>query len=178
MPTAPHAHADHRDEPRDEPPETDPSDRLASSITRWVCLLSGVALLASAMILPAHEELARVEHQRDTALAIRAHHEARNARYQQALGSIDRGDPGTIARLTHASLGLIPASTRALVPEGGPLRDPMLFELLEPEPPATPRRDPSRSRLERLVLDPATRLWVIAGAALLTLIGLLPRAQG
>jgi len=161
----------------DDSAETTRADALASSATRWACFICGVALLAGAMFVPAREDLARVEHQRDTALAIEAHHEARIDRYDRALASIDRGDPDTMARLTHASLGLIPEHTEALVPSGAQ-RDPMLFELLEPEPFERPVYERDRSRFERLVLSETTRLWVIAGAALLALIGLLPRAAG
>jgi len=160
-----------------EQPEASRADRIASSLTRWVCFACGVALLAGAMLIASHEDLARVEHQRDTALAVEAHHEARIARYESALASIERGDPDTIARLTHANLGLIPEHAEALIPEGSP-RDPMLFELLEPGPVEARSVERSRSRLERLVLGGATRVWVIVVGALLTLIGLLPRASG
>lgn len=157
-------------------PTDQPADRFASELARWCCFAAGLALLVSAFILPVREDLRIIRHQRELALIAEQEHAARNARYQDMIGALERAEPDTILRLAHANLGLIPAGSESLSPPGE-LRDPMLFELLEPRPIPRPAYRPDRSRLERLVLSRDTRLWVVAGGAVLTLVGLLPMAR-
>ena len=151
-------------------------DRFASEVARWCCFLAGLALLVSAFVLPVREDLRIMRHQRELALIAQQEHAARNARYAEMIEALEHAEPDTILRLAHANLGLIPTGSQSLVAPGE-LRDPMLFELLEPKPIARPKYNPERTRLERLVLDRRTRLWVVAGAAVLTLMGLLPMAR-
>ena len=150
-------------------------DRFASALTRWICFAVGLALLTSAMLIPAAEQRSIVEHQRDAALAAESVHLERLDNYRAALASIEAGDTDTIAMLAQADLNLVPESAAVITP-AGPL-DPMFFERLEPAPPSIAARPSPASKLERLVLSSQSRLWIIAGAALLTLLGLLPRAD-
>ena len=158
------------------PPSGQPADRFASEVARWCCFAAGLALLVSAFVLPVREDLRLMRHQRTLALIAEQEHAARNARYQEMIDALERAEPDTILRLAHANLGLIPAGSESLAAPGQ-MRDPMLFELLEPEPIARPVYRPERTRLERLVLDRRTRLWVVATGAVLTLMGLLPMAR-
>jgi len=168
-------HVEHpSDHPAPEPSRA--PDRFASELARWCCFIAGLALLVSAFVLPVREDLRVMRHQRELALIAEQEHAARNARYEQMIEALERAEPDTILRLAHSNLGLIPVGSESLVPAGGP-RDPMLFELLEPESIDRPAYAPARSRLEGLVLDRRTRLWVVAAGAVLTLMGLLPMAQ-
>jgi hypothetical protein len=148
----------------------------ASEISRWGFFICGIILIAAAAILPLRADLDWTRHQRDLALVVEQDNAARNESYQGMIAAIDHGNPDTLQLLAHSNLGMIPADRDALVVPGV-RTDPMIFELLEPTPKPRPEFAPRYSRLERLVMIPKTRLWVLAGGILLVLIGLLPAVK-
>ncbi len=159
-------------EPDGSQPETD----YGSEIARWGFFLCGIVLIVSAAILPLRADLEWTRHQRNLARIAEQDHIARNSSYQSMIDAIDRQDPDTLRLLAQSNLGLIPAGNDALVMPGV-RNDPMLFELLEPVPLPRPEFAPNYSRLERIVMTPKARLWVLAGGILLVFIGILPRAK-
>ncbi len=152
------------------------SDNIASEISRWAFFICGLILIIAAATLPLKADLDYTRHQRDLAMVIEQENVARNASYQSMLDAIESKNPDTLRLLAQSNMGLIPASHEALLVPGEQ-RDPMVFELLEPQPLARPEFSPQYSRLERLVMIPKSRLWVIAGGIFCVLIGLLPAAE-
>lgn len=155
---------------------TDAPSEFASELARWGFFLSGIVLVIAAAILPLQADLEWTHHQRDLALIVEQDNLARNASYQRMIDAIQNKDPDTLHLLAQSNLGLIPASRDALVIPGV-RRDPMLFELLEPAPHQRPEFNPRYSRLQKLVLTPKARLWVIAGGIFLVFLGLLPKTK-
>ena len=158
--------------------QSDPSTQTdyASEVARWGFFLCGIVLVVAAAILPLNADLEWTNHQSTLARVIEQDHIARNASYQSMIDAVDRNDPDTLQLLAQSNLGLIPAGNDALVTPGV-RNDPMLLELLEPAPLPRPEFAPNYSRLERLVMVPKARLWVIAGGILLVFIGILPKAK-
>ncbi|MBO6512440.1 MAG: hypothetical protein JJ974_00555 [Phycisphaerales bacterium] len=161
--------------PRDHSDQSKTQD-LASEISRAGFFIAGIVLIVAAAILPLRADLEWTTHQRNLALVQEQENAARNASYQQMIDAIDQQNPDTLRLLAQSNLGVIPADHNALVAPGAK-PDPMVFELLEPTPLDRPEFAPRYSRLERLVMVPETRLWVIAGGMLLVLLGLLPQAK-
>lgn len=156
--------------------EPESSRDFASEISRAGFFITGLVLIVAAALLPLKADLEWTTHQRNLALVQEQENAARNASYQQMIAAIDQKNPDTLRLLAQSNLGVIPADHNALVAPGAK-QDPMVFELLEPAPLIRPEFMPRYSRLERLVMIPKTRLWVIAGGMLLVLMGLLPAAK-
>ncbi len=157
-------------------PESDSSRDYASEISRAGFFITGLVLIVAAAVLPLRADLEWTTHQRNLALVQEQENLARNASYAQMIAAIDQKNPDTLRLLAQSNLGVIPADHNALVAPGAK-PDPMVFELLEPAPLTRPEFAPRYSRLERLVMIPETRLWVIAGGMLLVLLGMLPQAK-
>lgn len=162
--------------PKSQPPQPGLPDNIASEISRWACFISGIILIVAASILPLRADLDWTRHQRNLALVAEQENAARNESYQHMIDAIDQKNPDTLRLLAQSNLGMIPATHDALLMPGQ-TADPMMFELLEPAPMPRPEFAPRYSRLERLVIVPGTRLWVLAGGILLVLIGILPPAK-
>ena len=154
----------------------DMADMAASEISRWACFISGIILIIAASILPLRADLEWTRHQRNLALVTEQENAARNVSYAAMIDAIDQKNPDTLRLLAQSNLGMIPADRDALLMPGQSA-DPMTFELLEPAPLPRPEFAPNYSRLEKLVMIPKSRLWVIAGGILLVLIGILPAAR-
>ncbi len=156
--------------------ETPPPFDWAGSLGRWLIFSSGLAVLVAALILPAQRDLRETRLQRDLALHIEQTQHARIERYQDFLQKLEHPDPVTVDLLAMAQLGVIPADREAFVLPGHP-PDPQLFEYLEPTPsPFVPAAVPA-SRLERLVTDNNTRLWITLLGGVAVLYGLLPATK-
>jgi hypothetical protein len=164
---SPHPDPDHN---------TELSDNLASEISRWAFFICGLILIIAAATLPLKADLDYTRHQRNLAMVIEKENAARNVSYQSMISAIESKNPDTLRLLAQSNMGLIPATHEALMIPGE-RQDPMVFELLEPAPFARPEFSPQYSRLERLVMVPKSRLWVIAGGIFLVLVGLLPAAK-
>ncbi|MEZ6317209.1 MAG: hypothetical protein R3B49_00445 [Phycisphaerales bacterium] len=145
-------------------------------IAGWLIFAAGVAMLLSAVLIPAQDDLAEARWRRDQALALETHALDRIDRHERYLAAIDKGDPAVLTSLAGAQLGLIPAGQTALIAPGRP-PDVDLFGAIEPPPPTMRDRPRIGSTLERITTDPHLRLWVIAGSTVAILIGLLPPAR-
>lgn len=160
--------------PSPEPvPQTPTDHRPRPAIdSGWLLLLSGVTLLASALLIPAADELAHARWQRDRTIALERAHLERLDRHRAYLDALERGDEALARSLVTTQLNLIPEDHAPLDLDGPPDAD--VFAALEPAPPTLPVRTTHDSTLSRLALGPSSRLWLIAVGALLTLVGLLP----
>lgn len=145
----------------------------------WLYLLAGLALLAATVLVSAQVDLEAAQHQRDIVLAVERHREDRLNRYKEFLAALDAREPALVESLAGSQLNQIPAS-RAAIP--GTVRDnavdASVFPALEPPPVALPPAMQTRSLLTRLTTNDATRLWLLAGSAVLILVGLLPASKG
>jgi len=150
--------------------------RRPGPIAGWLIFAAGVAMLLSAVLIPASDNLAEARWRRDQALALETHALDRIDRHERYLAAIHQGDAEVLTALAGAQLGLIPAGQTALIAPGRP-SDVDLFGSIEPPPPTMPTRPRVGSTLERITTDPHLRLWVIAGSAVAILIGLLPPAR-
>lgn len=132
-----------------------------------------------AVLIPAHDDLAMTQYERDRARAIERWHARRVENYAKYLDALRDGDETLVRSLAAMQLNLIPAGSRPLVtsvrPQG---MSASVFPELEPafEHPATPEL--YDSTLRRWATDSRHRLWMIAGGAMLVLFGLLPPSRG
>jgi hypothetical protein len=145
----------------------------------WLYLVAGLALLAATVLVSAQVDLEQAQHQRDVVLAVELHREQRLDRYKEFLAAIDARQPALVESLAGSQLNQIPA-TRAAIP--GTVRDnavdASVFPALEPPPLVLPAPMQTRSMLTKLATQDATRLWLLAGSAVLILVGLLPASKG
>lgn len=144
----------------------------------WLYLLAGLAVIVAAVLIPAHDDLALTRHERDRALAIERWHAQRIENYAEYLDALRDGDETVVLSLAAMQLNLIPAGTRPLVTSVRPTAtSASVFPELEPAFHHPPRPEFYDSRLRRAASDPKTRLWMIAGGAMLVLFGLLPPSR-
>lgn len=139
-------------------------------------VIAGTALLLAAVLVPTADDLSNARWQLNKALAMEAHALERINRHEQYLASIERADPDVAVALAGAQLNLVPTGMNVLAAPGRPA-DLDLFAAIEPAPPVFAPRNRVGSVLERMVMDPSLRLWVIAGSAILLLTGLLPASR-
>jgi len=145
----------------------------------WLFLLSGLAMMCAAVLIPAHDDLAMARYERDRARAIESWHAERVENYAEYLDALRDGDETLVLSLAAMQLNLIPAGTTPLVTSVRPqATSASVFPELEPafERPVAPEF--YDSRLRRWATDSRHRLWMIAGGALLVLFGLLPPSRG
>lgn len=144
----------------------------------WLYVLAGGVVFASVVLIPAIDDAHQAE-----AVAARAkvwadHQAERVERYSEYLDALDRRDPTLIASLAAAQLHLTPAGKRALLPADTSAlaeADAIVFADIEPPAPvAPPVYAPPDSTLARLARGDRSRLFMLAGAALCMLYGLLP----
>lgn len=145
----------------------------------WLFLLAGLALLGATAWITAANETADARIARDRLLAAEAHRHERIGRYEEFLGAIEQQQPALIESLAAAQLNQIPAD-RAAIP--GTVRDNLadasVFPALEPPALRLPAKRDVDSRLSRLISSDTTRMILLAGSALMILIGLLPPSRG
>ena len=141
-------------------------------------MVSGLVVLASALLLPAFDDLAEARWHRARALEIERWR-AETLRLHVAYhGALRAGDERLLVRLAASELSLAPAGQRVLLaPSVGPRNGGDVFGGLEAgyEMPPEPIRPDSY--LRRLATDPVARLWLMAAGALSVLYGLLPPAR-
>lgn len=141
----------------------------------WLFLISGLLLLASAVMIPAGLDLDRAHWRRDRVLLTEMHRLHRLTRHEAYLEALWEGDEAVIYQLAATQLGLGRSDTEIVnLPDSGPTASTSVFRSLEPSPIDLPAFEPTDSTLSRLVTAERSRLWVIAGGAFLVLIGLLP----
>lgn len=145
----------------------------------WLFLCAGVAVLSAAMVIPAQRDLRAACIERDKARAVEQWQADRLERYSTYLDAAQNPDGRTARWLVATQLNLVPATSVPIATFTDPARaDAGVVALADLEPPLvfTPPPTHRISTLERLATGPF-RLWVIAGAAVCVLIGLLPAAR-
>lgn len=163
-------------------PEIDHDDLIESApLFRldpgWLFLGAGLALLAATVLIPAHDDLQQAELVLAKAKAERARAAQRLANYSEFLEALNRGDEDLMLQLAATHLNLTPAGRQPLLGVGSPTNPQGLidtFAALEPAPTGEFVRIPPDSLLHRWSTDDRSRLWLLAGGSLLTLVGLLP----
>jgi hypothetical protein len=144
----------------------------------WLFLLSGIALVAATVLIPAQHDLDMAHWQRDRAVAIEKHRQERLLRYGSYLDALKRQDESVVLSLTAMQLNQSPIDRVPLTPLADPaMTSASVFPSLEPDAltlPPKPEITPESSRLMRWTTSDGTRLWLLAGGVLCILIGLLP----
>lgn len=145
----------------------------------WLFLGAGLLLMASGVLIPAGDDLARALWRRDRVLHAELHRLERLTRYEIYLDRVERRDPIVVQNLAQTQLGLTPAgSAVVLLTADGEGPDASVFASLEPDPLVLPEAPTGSSLLARLATGERSRLWLLAASAMLVLIGLLPASCG
>jgi hypothetical protein len=166
--------------------ESEPIDAGASRDRRplvsidagWLFLLAGLAILVSTMLIPAYDDLAEAEWQRDRAVAIERHRLDRLGRYGAYLDAVQRGEESVVLSLAAEQLNKVPVGWRPLgqVPDPA-LRGASVFPPLEPPPLRVEPRLRVDSLLSRLATGEQSRLWMLVAGSVCVLLGVLPPAR-
>lgn len=147
----------------------------------WLFLIAGLAMLASAVLIPAGEALVEARHARDRALVAEGHRVQRLEKHRAYLDALHERQPALIAQLKAIQLNRYAQGMRPLGTVEIDLgrASASVFEMLEPPLPGMPPEPghrAQRSMLARLATGHPSRLWLIAGGALAVLLGVLPPA--
>lgn len=162
-----------------EPMAPRPSGALFRIDAGWLFLLGGLTIMCSAVLIPAHDDLALTRYERDRARAIESWHAQRVENYAAYLDALRDGDETLVLSLAAMQLNMIPAGTTPLVTSVRPqATSASVFPELEPSFRHPPLPEFYDSRLRRAASEGRTRLWMIAGGAMLVLFGLLPPSRG
>lgn len=150
---------------------------FASELGRWLILASGLAVLLAVVLIPARDDADRAAWHRDRALEAEREVLADLEHDRATLEAIRAGDEHVMLALAGSELRLIPDHRAVVLNADGPglFATPMI-PVSAPDPVA-PHRAPD-STLARISLHHTHRLWLLAGAMLAVLIGLLPPASG
>ncbi|MEM7754734.1 MAG: hypothetical protein AAF297_03760 [Planctomycetota bacterium] len=151
------------------------ADRRTAEAGRWCFLAAGLAAIAAIVLVSAHHDLEHARHQRNLAFAAEHDHLARIDRHETFLNALAERDEllmHTLVRTQFDATTSLAAHPRAGDELG--TADATFWNHLEPEPVARPAPPEPRSLLASLATDDRRRLWVIAVAGVLVLIGLLP----
>ena len=141
----------------------------------WLFLLAGLALIASAVMIPAARDLDRAHWRRDRVLLTEMHRLHRLTRHEAYLGAVRDGQESVVYQLAATQLGLV--RDEAVVVElidDGPTASTSVFASLEPPRIELPAFAETDTRLARLANGERSRLWVLAIGSMLVLVGLLP----
>jgi len=145
----------------------------------WLFLLSGLAIMCAAVLIPAHDDLALTRFERDRARAIESWHAQRVENYAEYLDALRDGDETLVLSLAAMQLNMIPVGSTPLVTSVRPqATSASVFPELEPRFTAPPPPQFYESKLRRWATDGRHRLWMIAGGAMAVLFGLLPPSRG
>lgn len=142
----------------------------------WLFIAAGMAILVAAAVLPAQDDLHHARWLRDRARVIETHRLARIGLHEDYLEALKGQDPNLLLSLAEQQLNQIPVDRTPIAGSDGPLVQAAatVFPALEPDPSTLPKEHKVDSLLHRLVTGPTTRLWMVALATALVLIGLLP----
>jgi hypothetical protein len=143
----------------------------------WLFLGAGLALLAATVLIPARDDLQQAELVLAKANAERAHAAQRLANYAEFLEALNREDEDLMLQLAAKHLNLTPRDREPILGVGAEISGDGIIDTyaaLEPAPPGEFVRITPNSMLFRWSTDDRSRLWLLAGGSLLTLIGLLP----
>lgn len=145
----------------------------------WLFLVAGVTILCAAAVIPAQRDLRAARVERDKARAIEAWQAERLEKYAAFLDAAGAPDERMARWLVATQLNRVPASSVPIATFNDPSRtDAGATSIADLEPPLTfaPPAPHRISTLERWASG-ASRLWLIVGAAVCVLIGLLPPAR-
>ena len=128
----------------------------------WLFLGAGLAMLASAVLIPASEALSEARYARDRALVSEEHRVARLDKHRAYLDALHERQPALIAQLKAIQLNQYPEGMRPLgeldIDQG--LASASIFGMLEPalpEMPAEPGHRTERSTLAKLATGEPSR---------------------
>ena len=146
----------------------------------WLFLLSGLAMLAACVLVPAQDRFGEARWQRDRAQTMLAHEQLKAERYELVAGALERGDEALITTLVASQLNLVPAGSadQAAIVLGSSRPDADILRTVEPDIPTLPVRRIQDTRLRRLVIDENKRLWLLIGGCICAAIGLFRRTSG
>ncbi|HWB20610.1 MAG TPA: hypothetical protein VG711_09940 [Phycisphaerales bacterium] len=138
----------------------------------WLFVFAGVAACAAAVLIPAQQDLGKLQSQLAMMKAEEAQAVDSLEAHAQFLDSLERGEPELTRRLA--------ASQLRLVPKG---ESPVLLTLQNPAPITDwlesttpfhlPQQDPQPPSLLSRLADGPHRLWLLAGGAFAVFLGLL-----
>lgn len=172
---------DRNTHPPAEPDSAPPVRRALISLDPgWLFLISGIAIIAAVVLIPAQHDLEDARWQRDRAVSIEQHRIERLERYGRYLAAAKSGDECVLLSLGATQLNVTPADRVPLLPTPDVSRtSASVFPSLEPGPLRLPNvpRDRDLSMLERLTVNNTTRLWLIAAGVMCVLFGLLPETS-
>ncbi|MFZ4750278.1 MAG: hypothetical protein ACOYMM_07190 [Phycisphaerales bacterium] len=138
----------------------------------WPFVIAGLALIVSAVLIPAQRDLHELEQKRSIQQANETRAQEQLLAYQQFLADMDRKDPRLLERLVRAQLNKMPKGERPLLLMGS--ADDTVPQWIEasvdvPVPEMVPYPD---TLLSRLATGPR-RLWVLATGAFLVFMGVM-----
>lgn len=141
----------------------------------WLYLVSGCALIAATVLIPATRDLREAQWHRDRALAVEQWRSKRLENYSAYLDALDRGDESLALSLAQTQLNLAPEGKQALVDVSQDWPgDASVFDALEPEFAPAIRPQEASTLLGRLATGERSRLWLLALGGMLLLVGLMP----
>lgn len=146
----------------------------------WLFVAAGLALCASAVLVPARQELAGLRAQVAKLAALEEHAEARLAARREFLRQLDERDPALLRRLAAAQLNLMPAGATPVLAASSRRADVETWIDATVPPPDLAADEPSPSLLCRITSGRG-RPWVLGAACLSVFCGLmvgLGRQQG
>ncbi|MEM1184702.1 MAG: hypothetical protein AAGI53_06825 [Planctomycetota bacterium] len=139
-------------------------------MARWFMLVAGLAAISASVLASAEHDLRLARHQRDVAFAAERDRLARLDRHDTFLEAVSRGDELLMHTLVRTQF----EAGTGLGADAGREREATFWAHLEPDPFARPAPPEPTSLLARIATDDRRRLWVIAIAGVLVLVGLLP----
>lgn len=144
----------------------------------WLLLIPGLVLVGFTLLLPAIDDLNAARFYRDRLAVVEQHRGQRIEHYTKYLDSVQKGDPQTVYSLAAVNLNMAPEGMALMVPAGDIAhKSASVFEALEPPAPKLPERTVSYSTLERLSIDPKSRIWLMLAGATLIFLGILPPSR-
>lgn len=145
----------------------------------WLFLLAGIALLSATVLIPAFDQLAEAELQRARAQVSEARSAKRLGNYAQYRSALSRGDETLSVALVATHLGLAPADRTVMtVPGETTGEDLSPWPALEPAAAPVLYRVTPDTVLQRWATGDRSRVYLLAGGAMLVLLGLLPPTTG
>lgn len=141
----------------------------------WLFLISGIALLAAAVIIPAQADLIYARWQEQRALAIEAQRQERLFKHERFLQAILSREPALVRALAASQLNLVPAARQTHFLTSNPTgADASIFPSLEPAPIHEPELHQVDSLLARWSQGQRSQLWLVAVGSLLVFVGIMP----
>lgn len=141
----------------------------------WLFLLAGIVLIGSTILIPAADDLAKAQWERERAEVWEARRQERIENYKTYLGALERAEPQLVQSLASSELNLLPEGKEPLpdMPDSG-ADSATIFGALEPKDIVWAERPLPESLLYAWTTDDKKRLWLIVAGAVCCLVGLLP----